>query len=294
MGLGHRFAIQVTVKDDDKKIYYAMGDKDMNRIFLNEEDIRTRCESIQSWFPSPSNVLCYMLEDVLENSQKVKKEATRLMKIFLNNKQSIGVDECLLWHIKVKVDNLSMKTRKSLNKGGCYLSWVSLNDLVKWEHMTNARTMAQGPGDKHYQFPKVSWLLVLKVLLQIVDQLARRVADSDYEAGVAATTGVHQAGEDGQGEEVDSVSIFVEVGESDKAVKIEVDTVRENSDSDDDFIYPTPQKNRKRPQVETEKCPKVKRLTPELPGESRIKNLEHQEPNHFITRETRSTRSITL
>ena len=304
--MGQRFAIQVTVKEYDKKMYYAMGDKDMNRIFLNEEDIKTRCESLQSWFPSPNIVLCYMLEDVLENSQEIKKEATRLMKMFLTNKQSIGVGECLLWHVKVKVDSLCMKTRESLNRGGCYLTWVSLNDLVKWEDMKNARTVAQGPGDKHYQFHAVSWLLVLRVFLQIVDQLARRVADSDCEEAGAATAGVPQAGEDRQGEEVDTVSIFVEesasVSEPDKAVKIEVDTVRDNSDSDDDFISPTPQKNHKRPQVETENPLKVKRLMAELPDEPHIRNLEQQKPNDFTSftylawkefHYARETRSVT-
>ena len=49
------------------------------------------------------------------NSQEVKKEAARLMKIFLSNKQAIGVGECLLVHVRVKVKSLDWKTREALS-----------------------------------------------------------------------------------------------------------------------------------------------------------------------------------
>ena len=49
------------------------------------------------------------------NSQEVKKEAARLMKIFLSNKQAIGVGECLLVHVHVKVKSLDWKTREALS-----------------------------------------------------------------------------------------------------------------------------------------------------------------------------------
>ena len=43
----------------------------------------------------------------MPNSQEVKKEAASLMKIFLSDKQAIGVGECLLVHVRVKVKSLN-------------------------------------------------------------------------------------------------------------------------------------------------------------------------------------------
>ena len=102
--LCHGCNMQVTVKNTRNK-YFANGDKEMNR----------RCEAIQSWFPDPSIVRCENSENVLENSQEVKKEAARLMKIFLSNKQAIGVGECLLVHVRVKVKSLDWKTHEALS-----------------------------------------------------------------------------------------------------------------------------------------------------------------------------------
>ena len=112
--LGHGCNMQVTVKNTRNK-YFANGDKEMNRSFLNLDNMKTRCEAIQSWFPDPSIVRCENLENVLENSQEVKKEAARLMKIFLSNKQAIGVGECLLVHVHVKVKSLDWKIREALS-----------------------------------------------------------------------------------------------------------------------------------------------------------------------------------
>ena len=42
--------------------------------------------------------------------------------------------------------------------------------------MLSARSISLGPGDTEYRFKNISWMLVLKVFLQIVNQLALRVA----------------------------------------------------------------------------------------------------------------------
>ena len=182
MRLGHGYIIQATVKDRDRKKYYAMGDKSMNMMFLNQDDLMSRCNMIDSWFPASAEVRCDNLETVLENSQEVKKEATRIMKMFLSTKQSIGVGECLLWHVRVKFSSLNKKTRDNLHKGGYCASWIALHNLVHWEQLVSARSISQGPGDTAYRYKKISWLLVLKVLLQIVHQLSLRVAGPDHAA----------------------------------------------------------------------------------------------------------------
>ena len=142
MRLGHGYIIQDTVKYSDRKKYYAMGDKSMNMMFLNQDDLMSRCNMINSWFPASDDLCCENLKTVLENSQEVKKEATRIMKMFLSTKQSIGVGECLLWHVRVNFSSINRKTRHSLQKGGYCASWISLQNLVHWEQLVSARSIS--------------------------------------------------------------------------------------------------------------------------------------------------------
>ena len=274
MRLGHGYIIQATVKDSDKKKYYAMGDKSMNMMFLNQDDLMSRCNMIDSWFPASAEVRCDNLETVLENSQEVKKEATRIMKMFLSTKQSIGVGECLLWHVRVKFSSLNKKTRDNLHKGGYCASWIALHNLVHWEQLVSARSISQGPGDTAYRYKKISWLLVLKVLLQIVHQLSLRVAgpdraaagDEDLACEVDEVTG--DAGVAGTGVQKSAMA-----GEPCKAVNDELEQQRDASDIDVDFIDATPPRKRKMAAWRVPQSIQVKRLLLEQPVKNNICNV---------------------
>ena len=134
---------------------------------LKNRDLKRRANQVD-WLPAGLPRLPCELSVLLENRLSVQNYSSKVIKSLLGKKQNIGCGESLFWHFNMETDDLTNKTKELLRKSEYKKSKICLDDLVRWGDLVNGQSgIAQGPGAAYYRYKKVSWQLVLKVLIEV-------------------------------------------------------------------------------------------------------------------------------
>ena len=74
-------------------------------------------------------------------------------------------DEMCIWNVSMTVSNLKV-TQGLLRAAQYKKESISMADLVPWEELQSAKSIAQGPGSKKL-LCKIPWISVLRVLIEV-------------------------------------------------------------------------------------------------------------------------------
>ena len=185
--MGGKCSVQVTIKELASNKTFVMGDESMNLKVLKHRDLKRRANQLD-WGPAQDLIpeLPSEMSEMLNSIMTVKNYASKLMKVYLAKKQAIGVGEMLFWHYDMKLSDLPIDIKNLLRKSDYEKRTICLNDLVRWENLANGPNgIAQGPGTVYYRYKKISWQILLKILVLISNFLTSR----------KAKTGVKPAGD---------------------------------------------------------------------------------------------------
>ena len=74
-------------------------------------------------------------------------------------------DEMMIWNVSLTVSNLKV-TEGLLRVARYKKDSISMADLVPWEELQSAKSIAQGPGSNKL-LCKIPWISVLRVLIEV-------------------------------------------------------------------------------------------------------------------------------